>query len=102
MKESRIMTDNPANIDGDTAEVQALIAQQLAEVASDLSDYIETAVTQLSNSERSRLLDEQPKLTPEELAAAYDESAYAGKIARLDGAAKVFLRLANEVAKENN
>lgn len=102
MKESRIMTDNPANIDGDTAEVQALIAQQLAEVANDLSDYIETAVTQLSNSERSRILDEQPKLTPEELADAYDESEYAGKIARLDGAAKVFLRLANEVAKEND
>lgn len=102
MKESRIMTDDPANIDGDTDEVQALISQQLAEVASDLSDYIETAVTQLSNSERSRILEEQPKLTPEELADAYDESAYAGKIARLDGAAKVFLRLANEVAKEND
>lgn len=102
MKESRITTDNPANIDGDPAEVQALIAKQLAELADELDAYIETAVVQLSNSERTRILDEQPKLTAEELAAAYDESAYAGKIARLDGAAKVFLRLANEVAKEKN
>lgn len=98
MTEKRINTDNPAEIDGDPAEVKATISRQLVEVVDELGAYVELAVTQLSNAERTRLLDENPKLTPEELADAYDDTELAGQLARLDGAAKVFLSLATKIA----
>lgn len=102
MTEKRINTDNPAMIDGEPSEVKQVISEQLAEVVDELSAYVELAVTQLSNAERTRLLEETPKLTPDELAEAYDNTKLAGQLARLDGTAKVFVKLATEIAKESD
>jgi len=102
MSKKRINTDNPAEIDGEPSEVRDLIQKQLAQLAKELSAYIEDCITQLSNAERTVIPSENPAMSPKELAERYEELPYAGKLARLDGAAKVFLKLANEIAKEKH
>lgn len=102
MSKKRINTDNPADIDGDPSEVRTLIQTQLAQLAKELSAYIEDCVTQLSNAERTVIISANPAMSPEELAEQYESLPYAGKLARLDGAAKVFLKLADDIAKEKH
>lgn len=97
MTENRINIDNPAEIDGDPAEVKDTVLTQLHEVAVELADYLELADTQLSNAERSAILEQEPNLTPAELAERYDESETIGRLARLDGTGKVLLRLITEL-----
>jgi hypothetical protein len=98
---NRINIDNPAEIDGDPAEVKAVVLTQLYEVAVELADYLELADTQLSNAERTAILEREPNLTPNELAERYDSSAMIGRLARLDGAGKVLVKLLTELRKED-
>lgn len=97
MTENRINIDNPAEIDGDPAEVKTTILAQLREVAVELSAYLELADTQLSNAERTAILEAEPGLTPAELADRYDSSEMIGRLARLDGTGKVLVKLIDDL-----
>lgn len=100
MTKSRINIDNPADIDGDPVDVKRTIQTQLAQLASELHSYIEDVETQLSNAERTRILEEDPTMAPDELAERYENSDYAGQLARAVGAGQAFSRLTLQLAKE--
>lgn len=102
MTTNRINIDNPAEIDGDPAEVKAVVLTQLWEATAELAQYIQLAEVQLSNAERSAILEREPNLTPAELAERYDNSEMIGRLARLDGTAKVMLSLLIKLLREED
>lgn len=87
----------PGEIDGDPHEVEALVTQALYHSMDAFADWIDQATKQLANTERTRILTREPGVTAEELAEAYDESARAGQLARLNGAARALASAAAEL-----
>lgn len=87
----------PGMIDGDPLDVEKTILSTLPDLIDEVAAYIDAAVKQLSNAERTRIVRSDKNLDALELAHAYDESDRAGSLARLSGAAKALCAAAAEM-----
>lgn len=84
-----ITLDIPGMIDGDPGQVEKRVLSQLPEVIDAFAEYFDGAIKQLANAERTRVLRDEPSMSPENLATAYDNSERAKKLALMERAAKV-------------
>lgn len=64
----------PGDIDGDPQEVDAIVRAQLSRVLSAIWTVTSDSLVQIRNAHGSRVLRERSGATPEEIAAAWEES----------------------------
>lgn len=81
--EQRTLTyTHPADVDGEPDEVVRQVVSDLNDAAGQFAAHVDAAARQIRNSYQSAALEKDVSLTPEQLAAAW-ENSYAASLAKL-------------------
>lgn len=91
---------HPAELDGDPEEVGAAATRQLAEASLVHARHVYATVQQVRSAYLSRMLREDPNLTPAELAGLWDSSRAAAVCGALVRAARVGKQAADSLVEK--